>query len=185
SAGVVVIDLDPLLGTGISVVDPRFEVYAHAHLSDAVQVAYARELGHLVRARTGKAKKVLALDLDETLWGGVLGDDGVEGIEVAGGRRGDAFHRFQRVVKQVQSQGVLLAAVSKNDQENVIAALRDHPEMALRDTDFAQIAANWQPKPGNLAAVVRSLNLGIDSVVFADDNPAERALVAQELPEVT
>jgi FkbH-like protein len=182
---VVVVDLDPLLGTGIELVEPRFEVYTHTNLSDPLQVAYARELGHLVRARTGKAKKVLALDLDETLWGGVLGDDGIEGIEVAGGRRGDAFHRFQQVVKQLQAQGVLLAAISKNDQDNVLAALRDHPEMVLRDTDFAQIAANWQPKPGNLAAVVESLNLGIDAVVFADDNPLERALVAEQLPEVT
>jgi FkbH-like protein len=181
---VVVLDLDPLLGNGIELVDPRFEVYTHANLSDGLQAAYARELGHLVRARSGRSKKVLALDLDETLWGGVLGDDGPEGIEVAGGHRGAAFHQLQRTVKQLQSQGVLLAAMSKNDQDQVVAVLRDHREMVLRDNDFAHIAANWQPKPGNLRALTTSLNLATDSVVFVDDSAYECALMRGELPEV-
>ncbi|MEO3814016.1 HAD-IIIC family phosphatase [Sphaerisporangium sp. B11E5] len=180
---IVVTDLDPLLTTEIALSDPRFEVYAGAHLSDGLLGAYARELAGLVRARTGRGKKVLAIDLDQTLWGGVLGDDGVEGIEVAHGKRGEAFRRFQGVVKQLGAQGVLLAAVSKNDQDAVLAALRDHPDMVVRAEDFVRVLANWQPKPDNLRTLLRELNLGGDSVVFADDSVHECAAVAAELPE--
>ncbi|GAB2855566.1 HAD-IIIC family phosphatase [Actinocorallia aurea] len=182
---VVVLDLDPLLTEGESLAEPRFAVYAHAHLSDGLLAAYARELGHLVRAHTGRAKKVLALDLDETLWGGVLGDDGVEGIEVADGGRGPAFQRFQGVVRQLQAQGVLLAAVSKNDQDTVLAALRDHPDLRLREEHFAAVRASWQPKPAALRALAGELNLGPDAFVFADDSAYECASVAAEVPETT
>jgi FkbH-like protein len=181
---VVVLDLDPLLGAGVELVEPRFDAYAHVHLSAAVQTAYARELGHLVRAATGRGRKVLAVDLDETVWGGVLGDDGPDGIEVAGPGRGEAFHRFQLVLRQLRSQGVLLAAVSKNDRDAVLAAFREARGLALREDDFACLVANWEPKPGNLRAVAAALNLGADSIVFADDSPHERALVAAEVPEV-
>ncbi|MGP4051035.1 HAD-IIIC family phosphatase [Streptomyces sp. 2A115] len=181
--GIVVLDVDPLLGDTVELADARFDVYAGARLSDAFLAAYARELAHLVRARTGRTKKVLALDLDETLWGGVLGDDGVEGIEVAHGRRGEAFHRFQGVVKQLQSQGVLLAAVSKNDPHTVLTALRDHPDLRVHEDDFVRILAGWQPKPDSLRTLAAGLNLGRDSVVFADDSLRECAAVAAELPE--
>ncbi|MBE3014061.1 HAD-IIIC family phosphatase [Microbispora sp. NEAU-D428] len=180
---VVVVDVDPLLSSATELSDPRFETYAGAHLSDGLLGAYARELGHLVRARTGRARKVLALDLDGTLWGGILGDDGVEGIEVGHGPRGEAFRRFQGVAKQLASQGVLLAAVSKNDRDTVLAALRDHPGMLLREDDFVRILADWSPKPVNLRALTEGLNLGGDSVVFADDSVHECAAVAAELPE--
>ncbi|MFF7847903.1 HAD-IIIC family phosphatase [Streptomyces sp. NPDC007910] len=182
---IVVLDVDPLLGEPVALADARFDAYAGARFSDAFLAAYARELGHLVRAVTGRTKKVLAVDLDETLWGGVLGDDGVEGIEVAHGRRGEAFHRVQGVVKQLQSQGVLLAAVSKNDRDAVVAALRDHPDLRVREEDFVRILAGWQPKPESLRALAEGLNLGGDSVVFADDNPSECAAVGAELPETT
>ncbi|MFE0778579.1 HAD-IIIC family phosphatase [Streptomyces sp. NPDC058861] len=182
---VVVLDVDPLLGGPVELADARFDAYAGARFSDGFLAAYARELGHLVRAVTGRTKKVLAVDLDETLWGGVLGDDGVEGIEVAHGRRGEAFHRVQGVVKQLQSQGVLLAAVSKNDRETVVAALRDHPDLRVREEDFVRILAGWQPKAESLRALAGGLNLGGDSVVFADDNVRECAAVAAELPETT
>ncbi|CAJ62711.1 MULTISPECIES: HAD-IIIC family phosphatase [Frankia] len=182
---VTVLDLDPIVASGVAVVEPRFEAYARAHLSDALLAAYAREVSDLVRARGGRTRKVLAVDLDETLWGGVLGDDGVEGVEVGTGYRGEAFARFQRLVRQLQSQGVLLAAVSKNDQDTVLAALREHPGMVLREEDFVRVIANWAPKPGNLRDLARDLNVGLDSVVFVDDSQAECAAVAAELPEVS
>ncbi|MFE2295068.1 HAD-IIIC family phosphatase [Streptomyces sp. NPDC059452] len=181
----VTVDIDPLLTTGAVLTEPRFEVYAGAHLADPLLAAYARELAHLVRARTGRAKKVLALDLDGTLWGGVLGDDGVEGIEVADGRQGAAFHAFQGVVRQLQSQGVLLAAVTKNDRATVLDALREHPELRLREEHFVAVLADWQPKPGHLGNLARALNLGEDSLVFVDDNPGECAAVSAQLPDVT
>ncbi|MCX4751621.1 HAD-IIIC family phosphatase [Kitasatospora sp. NBC_01287] len=178
----VVLDLDPLLTEAVPLTDPRFDVYAGAHLSDPLLASYARELAHLVRARGGRAKKVLAVDLDQTLWGGVLGDDGIEGIEVAHGRRGEAFHRFQGVLKQLQSQGVLLAAVSKNDQEPVRTVLREHPDLLVREADFVRVLANWAPKPENLRTLAAELNLGADSLVFADDSRYECAAVRAELP---
>ncbi|MEU4526390.1 HAD-IIIC family phosphatase [Amycolatopsis sp. NPDC024027] len=181
---VCTVDLDPLLAEGIAASDARMSLYAKAHLSAGVLAAYAREVGHLARQIAGMTKKVLALDLDGTLWGGVLGEDGVTGIEVAGSYRGEAFTAFQRVVKQIGAQGVLLAAVSKNDPEPVREALRDHPQLQLREEDFVQVVANWRPKHQNLADLAATLGLGVDSLVFADDSPYECGLVRHELPAV-
>ncbi|HEX2312226.1 MAG TPA: HAD-IIIC family phosphatase [Thermomonospora sp.] len=181
---VVVVDLDPLVAEGIAVDDPRMRVYARANLSAALLARYAREIGHLARHLTGRTKKALAVDLDGTLWGGVLGDDGVEGIEVAESYRGEAFRAFQRVVRQLGSQGVLLAAVSKNDPEPVREALRDHPRMTVTEDDFVRVIANWRPKHDNLTELAASLNLGVDAFVFADDSAYECGLVRRELPGV-
>nr|WP_251066865.1 HAD-IIIC family phosphatase [Streptomyces sp. ISL-36] len=183
-AEVVTVDLDPLLAEGVPARDVRQSVYAKAHLSDALLAGYAREVGHLARQSAGGGKKVLALDLDNTVWGGVLGEVGQEGIATGGGYRGEAFQRFQRVAKQLGSQGVLLAAVSKNDQEPVVKTLREHPELALREEDFVQIRANWLPKHDNLRELARELNVGVDSIVFVDDSPFECGLVRHELPGV-
>ena len=114
----------------------------------------------------------------------MLGDDGVDGIEIGGSHRGEAFRAFQRIVKQVSSQGVLLAAASKNDADLVAEALRTRPEMLLREEDFVRITANWRPKPDNLAELAKDLNLSPDSFVFADDSPFECGLVHRELPGV-
>lgn len=181
---VVTLDLDPLLAEGVPARDVRQSVYAKAHLSDALLAGYAREVGHLARQSAGGGKKVLALDLDNTVWGGVLGEVGPEGIETDGGYRGQAFHRFQRVAKQLGAQGVLLAAVSKNDQEPVVRTLREHPGLALHEEDFVRIRANWRPKHDNLAELARELNVGVDSIVFVDDSSFECGLVRRELPGV-
>ncbi len=180
----VVIDLDPLLAQGVPAVDPRLHSYARAHLSTPLLTAYAREIGHLGRQVVGALKKCLVLDLDDTLWGGVLGEDGVDGIELSGTHRGDAFTEFQRVVKQLGSQGVLLAVVSKNDQELVDEALRSRAEMVLHAEDFVRIIANWRPKHDNLMALADALNIGVDSLVFVDDSAFECGLVRHELPRV-
>ncbi|WP_405842659.1 HAD-IIIC family phosphatase [Streptomyces platensis] len=182
-SSLVALDLTVLAADGLAVRDPRLSVYARAHLSPGLLRAYAREVGHLARQITGRAKKCLVVDLDETLWGGVLGDDGPEGIEVSAGYRGQAFQAFQRVVKQIGSQGVLLAAVSKNDIEPVQRVLREHPDMVLREDDFVSVTANWQPKHENIKALAEALNLGADSFVFIDDSPYECGLVRRELPD--
>ncbi|MFW6719756.1 HAD-IIIC family phosphatase [Streptomyces sp. MAR4 CNY-716] len=183
--GLVVLDLDPVLSGPAALAEPRLETYAGTPFAAELTAAVAREVAHLARGRSGRAKKVLAVDLDNTLWGGVLGDDGPEGIEVADGRTGRAFQRMQRVVKQLASRGVLVAAVSKNDLEPVREVLREHQEMTLREDDFVRVVANWAPKHDNLRALAEDLNVGLDSFVFADDSPYECGLVASELPEVT
>lgn len=177
TASLVVLDLEPVVAETPTTHDPRLSVYAKAHLSVDLLAGYAREVGHLARNLLGHTKKCLAVDLDEAVWGGVLGEDGPDGIEVSGSHRGEAFRAFQRVVKQLGSQGVLLAAVSKNDVEPVREVLREHAEMTLREHDFVRIAANWRPKHENLAELAADLNLGLDAFVFADDSPYERGLV--------
>ncbi|WP_372512175.1 HAD-IIIC family phosphatase [Frankia umida] len=180
----VVVDTDPLLADGVPARDARMSLYAKAHLSAELLAAYAREIGHLARALTGRTRKNLVLDLDGTLWGGILGDDGADGIEIGETYRGEAFRAFQRVVRQLGSQGVLLSAVSKNDAETVSEVLLHHPDMVLRENDFVRVVANWRPKHDNLRELAADLNLGVDSFVFADDSPYERGLVLRELPEV-
>jgi FkbH-like protein len=181
---VTVLDLDPILAEGVPANDPRLSVYAKAHLGPDLLAGYAREVGHLARQLRGQSKKCLVLDLDDTVWGGVLGEDGPEGIEIGDGYRGEAFLAFQRAVKQLGAQGVLVAAVSKNDPELVDRVLREHPRMALRSDDFVQVMANWQPKHENLRALAETLGLATDSFVFVDDSPYERGLIRRELPGV-
>ncbi|NUR61487.1 MAG: HAD-IIIC family phosphatase [Catenulispora sp.] len=180
----VVLDLDPVLAAGVPVSEARTDAYAKAHLSPQLLAEYARQIGHLARNVAGRTKKCLAVDLDNTLWGGILGDDGLAGIEVAETYRGEAFRAFQRVVKQLGSQGVLLAALSKNDSAPVREVFRDHPAMTLREDDFVRISANWQPKHENLERLAEALNLDVGSFVFADDSAYECGLVRRELPRV-
>ncbi|MEV7189857.1 HAD-IIIC family phosphatase [Kitasatospora sp. NPDC093102] len=181
----VVLDLDPHAAEGVAVTDPRLSVYAKAHLSSGMLSRYAREAGHLARIVAGQTKKCLAVDLDQTLWGGVLGDDGADGIEVADSPRGEAFQAFQKVLKQLASQGVLLAAVSKNDLAPVREVVAGHPGMTLREADFVRFAVNWRPKHENLKELAEDLNLAVESVVFVDDSPYECGLVRHELPGVS
>jgi FkbH-like protein len=181
---VVVVDLDLLVAEGIAVEEPRLDVYAKAHLSADLLARYAREIGHLARHVAGRTKKALVLDLDGTVWGGVLGEDGVDGIEVAESYRGEAFRAFQRVAKQLGSQGVLLAVVSKNHQDLVRRALRERQDMTLAEGDFVRVTANWRPKHDNLRELAETLNIGVDSLVFVDDSPQECGLVRAMLPDV-
>lgn len=180
----VVIDLEPLVGEGGPVTDPRLARYAKVQLGAELLAAYAREVAHLARAVRGMTRKCLVLDLDDTLWDGVLGERGPDGVAAAGTLRGEAFGAFQKCVKQLGSQGVLLAVSSKNDEDQVLAALRGHPDLVLREDDFVRINANWEPKDGNLADIADRLDIATDALVFADDSPAERARVRFGLPGV-
>ncbi len=161
--------------------DPAFwNLYKYAMCFEAIP-AFAFSVAHIVKSLFGKNKKVLALDLDNTLWGGVVGDDGVDGIEI-GQETGVAqsYYEFQSYLKQVKSLGVLLTVCSKNDEENALAGL-NHPEGALRPEDFILIKANWENKDRNIAETAAQLDLLPESVVFADDNPAEREIVRAQL----
>ena len=136
------------------------------------------------RLAFGRAKKVLALDLDNTLWGGVIGDDGVEGIRLGpASPAGEAFVEWQTYVRALRERGIVLAVCSKNDPA-IAATGFDHPASVLKRDDFAAFECSWNDKVQGLRSIARTLNVGLDSLVFCDDNPAECALVRHELPEV-
>ena len=145
---------------------------------------YGDQLARIAAASAGLSRKCLVLDLDNTLWGGVVGDDGVEAIHLGqGSPSGEAFLAFQRYAAQLARRGIILAVCSKNDL-SVAEAAFNHPEMALKRSDIAAFVANWEDKAGNLRRIASMLDIGLDSLVFVDDNPAERDIVRRELPEV-
>jgi FkbH-like protein len=145
----------------------------------------AHNISNIVSAICGKSKKALVLDLDNTLWGGVIGDDGVSGIKIGdSSATSEAFLEFQKYIKKLYNRGVILTIASKNDVSNAIAGL-NHPEAILTQSEFTSIKANWSNKADNIEEIVQELNVFDDAVVFIDDNPVERESVRQFLPEVT
>ena len=156
----------------------------HMALSPTASVALAHNVASIVKSVYGRSKKCLVLDLDNTLWGGVVGDDGVQNLILGRDHPvGEAFLDFQRYVKDLQRRGVILAVCSKNDIENAKEGF-SHPDSILKLEDFSVFKANWNPKPDSIHEIAAQLNIGLDSIVFLDDNPVERALVADQLPEV-
>jgi FkbH-like protein len=146
---------------------------------------YGDLVARVLAAQRGLSKKCLVLDLDNTLWGGVIGDDGIEGIVLGeGSASGEAHLALQRYAKQLTERGVILAVCSKNDPAIAEAVFHEHPEMLLRRSDIAAFLANWDDKAENLKAIADQLNIGIDSLVFVDDNPVERARIRQSLPMI-
>jgi len=146
---------------------------------------YGDMAARILAAQRGLSKKCLVLDLDNTLWGGVVGDDGLEGIVVGeGSAAGEAHLALQRYAKQLKERGVILAICSKNEAAIAEAVFDNHPEMVLRRSDIAAFQVNWDDKARNLKAIAARLNIGIDSLVFVDDNPVERARIRQSLPMV-
>ena len=170
-------------------IDAWFDVgrWLQGKLEIAPQAAplYGDLVARILAALRGLSKKCLVLDLDNTLWGGVIGDDGLDGIVLGeGSAAGEAHLALQRYAKQLKERGVILAVCSKNDAKIAEAAFNDHPEMVLRRSDIAAFQANWDDKAKNLKAIASRLNIGVDSLVFVDDNPVERARVRQSLPMV-
>ena len=146
---------------------------------------YADVVVRVVAAIYGRSRKCLVLDLDNTLWGGVIGDDGLTGIKLGqGSPTGEAFLAVQQMAKQLRSRGVILAVCSKNEEDVARSAFQRHPDMLLAETDIAVFQANWTDKASNLRAIATTLNIGVDALVFLDDNPAERMQVRRELPMV-
>ena len=154
----------------------RFNDYGTKILSKAIISLYTGVLGLY--------KKVLVLDLDNTIWGGVLGEDGINGIQLSEDGIGKAYRAFQRSLKAVQTLGVLLCINSKNDSDDVADVLKKHPMMILKDTDFAVKKINWNDKYENMHDISNELGLGLDSFVFLDDHPVERELIRSSLPEI-
>jgi FkbH-like protein len=151
---------------------------------DAVPL-YADHLCRLLAAARGLSRKCLVLDLDNTLWGGVIGDDGLNGIKLGqGSARGEAHLAVQSLALELRRRGIILAICSKNEEAAALIPFREHDEMLLKEDHISVFVANWVDKATNLKEIAKTLNIGTDSFVFLDDNPAERERVRQEMPEV-
>jgi FkbH-like protein len=153
--------------------------------SPAMLPLWADVVARTIAAVRGKSRKCLVLDLDNTLWGGVIGDDGLAGIKLGQGSAvGEAHVAIQRMALELRARGVVLAVCSKNEDDAARLPFREHPDMLLREDDIAVFQANWTDKAANLVAIAETLNIGVDALVFLDDNPAERMQVRRELPLV-
>ncbi len=164
--------------------DPFYwHMYKYAMCMQAIP-AFAYSLSNIIKAVFGRNKKSLVLDLDNTLWGGIVGDDGVENLEIGQETSmGQVYAEFQRYLKAQKEIGVMLNINSKNEYENAVAGL-EHPEGILKPDDFILIKANWEPKSKNIVEIASEMNVLPDSLVFVDDNPAEREIVAAQVPGV-
>ena len=166
--------------------DPKMYYLAKMEWTERAVAVIAEHLQRMVFAILGRAKKCLVLDLDNTLWGGVVGEDGIEGLSIGeGSPEGEAFYDLQRYVCVLKERGVLLAVCSKNNFQDVEEVFQQRDEMVLKLKDFSAVKINWQRKHINIEEIAKELNIGLDSLVFIDDNPVERELVRQMLPEVT
>lgn len=165
--------------------DPRFFYVARMRFGRQALETLAEHYGRRLLAFAGLRKKCIVLDLDNTLWGGILGEDGIDHIQLSDDGPGKAFQDMQRILLDFYETGTLLAVCSKNDESPAIAAIRDHPGMLLRPHHFAAMRINWQNKAANLGEIAAELNLGLDSFVFLDDSELERAEVRRLLPAVT
>lgn len=145
----------------------------------------AKQVVDVIKAVKGGVKKCVILDLDNTLWGGVIGDDGLEHIQIGELGLGHAFTEFQMWLKELKKRGILLAVCSKNEEATAKEPFERHPEMVLRMEDFSMFVANWEDKASNIRYIQNTLNIGMDSIVFLDDNPFERDLVKSMIPEIT
>lgn len=186
-ADVLVLDLDYWVARhGRDVwYDEALWHHAKQLVAPAASSFYGDLIVRLIAAARGSSSKCLVLDLDNTIWGGVIGDDGIDGVVLGQGNgQGEAFLAFQRYAKKLKERGVILAVCSKNELSVAEAAFRDHPEMVLKRDDIAVFMANWNDKASNLREIAKALNIGLDSLVFCDDNPVERDLVRSNCPEV-
>lgn len=165
--------------------DPQLWNMAKFPFSDQMVPLYAEHVARIVAAIRGKSKKVLVLDLDNTVWGGVIGDDGLEGIKIAQGDAvGEAHLAVQRMALDLRQRGIVLAVSSKNTDEVARQPFEKHPEMLLKLEHIAVFQANWNDKATNIQAIAEELSVGLDTLVFLDDNPVERGLVRKLLPQV-
>jgi FkbH-like protein len=144
----------------------------------------AHHTAAVIAAELGLTRKCVVLDLDNTLWGGVVGEDGIAGIRIGSGPDGEAFSQFQHYLLRLKQQGVLLAVCSKNNPRDAMEPFEQHPDMVLRPGDFVAFVANWNDKVSGMQEIARILNIGLDSLVFVDDNPVERQAVRRTLPDV-
>lgn len=165
--------------------NPKLWYMAKIPFGNEVFVEAVKDIKAAISGIAGNARKLVIVDLDDTLWGGIVGDDGWENLRLGGHDYiGEAYIDFQLALKALSNRGVLLGIASKNDESIALEAIDKHPEMILRRDDFADWKINWNDKVQNIVEMVDELNLGLQSVVFLDDNPVERSWVRESLPEV-
>jgi FkbH-like protein len=164
--------------------NPSLVVNADLHFTLQLTQVLASSVKLIIDSFGGAFKKCVILDLDNTTWGGVIGDDGVEGIQIGDLGIGKAFTRFQMWVKELKNRGIILAVCSKNNDDTAKEPFEKHPDMVLRLEDISVFVANWENKADNIRHIKSVLNIGFDSMVFLDDNPAEREIVRQNIPEI-
>jgi FkbH-like protein len=145
----------------------------------------ANELIPYVISFLGLTKKCIVVDLDNTLWGGIVGEDGFDGIRLGPQPPGNAFMEFQKYLKALSQRGIILAINSKNNFDDAIQVIREHPHMILKENDFACMKINWNDKVSNMQSISEELNIGLDSFVFFDDDPVNREFVKKNMPEIT
>jgi FkbH-like protein len=181
-----VLDLDGLMAYAgcQNALSPQMMSMARIPFSEAFLGLLARRVISHIIATLGCARKCLVLDCDNTLWGGIIGEDGLNGIQIGRDWPGREYLEFQKAILELYEQGVILALNSKNNPADVMQVLNEHPQMLLREKHFASIMINWDPKPQNMQKIAEQINIGLDSMVFIDDNPAERQLIRQMLPQV-
>ncbi len=164
--------------------DDRHWAMAKAPLGRDILASLGRHYGALIRALIGRVSKCLVLDCDNTLWGGIVGEDGIDGIKVGPDHGGAAYYALQREALNLRSRGVMLAINSKNNEADVLEVLNDHPGMLLKENHFVSLQINWDDKATNLRRIAEELNIGLDALVFVDDSTFECDYVRQALPEV-
>lgn len=165
--------------------DEKYYYSAKVPVSLAALPYAAKLVVDTIKAQKGKIKKCVVLDLDNTLWGGVIGDDGLSGIQIGELGAGHAFSDFQLWLRELKNRGLVLAVCSKNNEDTAKEPFEKHPEMVLRLDDISMFVANWEDKAANIRMIQQTLNLGMDSFVFLDDNPFERNMVRSLIPEIT
>ena len=166
------------------VMDWKFWFISQMGMNPRLSKPFAEWFAHKLDEIALKRKKCIVLDLDNTLWGGVLGEDGIEGIKLGGDYPGKAFHYFQEALLELSKSGVILTVCSKNNEVDVLEAWEKNPFMVLKKENFATWRINWTDKATNIRDLAEELNIGLDSFVFLDDNPTERELIRQMLPMI-
>lgn len=181
-----VFDLESLAqfhGKG-NITHPLLKFSSDLYFSENFMVEVGKKLASIVKAYKSKAKKCLVLDCDNTLWGGVIGENSIDGIRLSDNGPGSEFYELQKRIKSLYNRGVILALNSKNNLADVLEVLQQHPHMLLKEKDFASIQVNWENKAENMIAIANDLNIGLDSMLFLDDDPTQRKLIRDLLPEV-
>jgi FkbH-like protein len=164
--------------------NPKLRLLASMRLPPEALSEAARAYARYVAPQMGLTRKCVVLDLDNTLWGGVVGEDGPQGIRLGLTAPGSEYVEFQRFLATLPQRGILLAIASKNNPDDALEVIRGHEAMVLREGAFSALRINWRPKPENLASIAEELNIGVDSLVYVDDNPDEREQMRQLLPQV-